>query len=301
MQGVFNQIQNSIQKGCLILIPLFMVIKIALIIIKGFISDHPINYHPFYSGIFLWLLISTYPVVVQKISDLSNYIIGIVSAPVDDPIKAISESMNEARVLREANVHKNLNQSAEKLKSGNIFKGLSDLSNAAWGAMIEGVKESGQGFLASLVSIFASISRMFIESVRSFLLKFLILIGPLALTFSLNEGFGHIGKFWLQKLFSVYCWSLTLNILDHIIIDYYHQVAVVPQLNTLIGSPNSVSETPYYVDQLIVGFMYTLVPWLTSLYLGGFNSSHFLTTTFRTFTSLVSTAISSTQALIHKK
>jgi len=278
-----------------------MLIKMGLIILKGFFSSHPFNFHSFYTGIILWIFIASYGVVMQNLTNLCNYIIGMVSDPVQDPITAISSSMNEARVLRMVEYQKNLDQSAQKNKTGNIWQSLKDWTSATWGAMVEGVKSTGQDLMASIVAIFASLARAFIEAVRSILLKFLILIGPLALTLSLNEGFQYISKFWLQKLVSVYLWSLTLNILDHIIIDYYHQVAVLPVLNNVIGLPGKPPETPYYADQLIVGFMYTLVPWLTSLYLGGFNSGHFLSTTFRAFTSLVSTGLSSTNSLLNKK
>lgn len=301
LQLVFNHIQSGIQKSCLILIPLFMMIKMGMIILKGFIFSHPHNFHSFYLGILLWVFIATYSGVMQEITSLGNYIVGMVSDPVQDPIKEISASMNEARALRMGVYNKNLEQSAQKIQSGNIWKGLKDWNAATWGAMVEGIKSTGQDLMASIVAVFASLARTFIETIRAFLLKFLILIGPLALTLSINEGFEHIGRFWFQKLISVYLWSLTLNILDHIIIDYYHQIAVIPLLNTLLGVPANSPETPYYVDQLIVGFMYTLVPWLTGLYLGGFNSGHFLSSSFRAFTAFISTGLSSSNSLINRK
>jgi hypothetical protein len=301
MQIVFNHLQSSIQNACLVMIPLFMLIKMGLIILRGFISGHPFNFHSFYSGILLWIFIATYSVVIQQVANLSNFIITMVTDPVQDPITAISTSMNEARALRMAVYNKNLDQSAQKIKSGNLWQGLKDWTSSTWGAMIEGVKSTGMDLMASIIAIFASLARAFIETIRSILLKFLIIVGPLALTLSINEGFQYIGKFWFQKLISVYLWSLTLNILDHIIIDYYHQIAVLPVLNSLIGPSVKTPETPFYVDQLLVGFMYTLVPWLTSLFLGGFNSGHFLSTSFRAFTSLVTTGLSTSNSLINRK
>jgi len=301
MQLVFNQLQSGIQTGCLFLIPLFLLIKIGLLIIKGFISSNPIHYHSFYTGILLWILIATYPTVIQKTGAVCNFIIGFVSKPLDDPIHSVTIAMNEARALRLATYSKNLDQSTQKMKSGNLWQGLKNWTSSTWAAMISEVKSTGVDFLASLVSVFASIARAFIETVRALLLKFLLAIGPLALTLSLNEGFGHIGKFWFQKLVSVYLWSLTLNILDHIILDYYNQVSVMPALNQFIGQGQGSTETPYFMDQIMVGFMYTLVPWLTSLYMGGFNSSHFLTTNFRAFTTLVSSSLTTTNSLINRK
>jgi hypothetical protein len=301
MQFGFIGLQSNIQKGCLLLIPLFMLIKMGIILMKGFVSSHPMNYQSFYGGILLWVFIATYGTVIQNVSGLASYIVELVSKPIENPILAVSLSMEEAKVFQAVNFGKNMDNSISKIKSGEILKGIQEVGATTFGAMVENVTQSGRDFLASIVAIFASLARSFIETVRAILLKFLIIIGPLAMTLSINEGFGHIWKFWLQKFFAVYCWSLTLNILDHLIIDYYHQVAVMPVLNQFLGQKSGSPETPYFMDQLIVGLMYTMVPWLTSLYLGGFNSNHFLTNNFRMFTSLVTTALSSAHSVIQKK
>jgi hypothetical protein len=300
IQLVFNQLQSNIQSGCLIMIPLFMLIKMGLIIIKGFVSSGPIHYNSFFPAIILWIFIASYGNLIKEIEQLADYIVNIVTKPVDNPIVAINKIMNEASVAHQGIFKNSINQSFEKIKSGKIGSGIEEFVSAEIGSRLQELKQNGIDFFGSMVSIFASIARMFIETVRTILLKFLIIIGPLALTFSLNEGFGHIGKFWLQKLFSVYCWSLTLNILDHIIIDYYRQVTISNITTNPLESQGDWTGVPIFMDQLIVGFMYTLVPWLTSLYLGGFNSGHFLGNTFRVFTSLVTSTISSIHSATKK-
>ncbi len=299
MQFVFNQLGGNLQNGCLILIPLFMVIKIGLMILKSFISPHPIAVHSIFFGVLLWVFVATYSDVIKNIIALANYIISIIIPPVDDPVKAITKSMNASHELLLINTYNHMSASLGKIGSGEVLKGIHDMGAYAFGAMVDNVKQTGMDFFSSLVSIFASLARAFMETVRAILLKFLILVGPLALTLSINEGFAHIGKFWLQKLFSVFCWSLTLNILDHLIIDYYTQVSMATASHTF-NSGDAATDTPYFMDQLIVGFMYTMVPWLTGLYLGGFNSSHFLSNTFRMFSSLVTSALSTTHSAIKK-
>ena len=61
------------------------------------------------------------------------------------------------------------------------------------------------------------IVRLGLQLVRSFLLAFLYIVGPIAIAISLIPGFTSTGLSWLRSFISIQFWELTLNLLDSLV------------------------------------------------------------------------------------
>lgn len=300
MQFVFTSLMTSIRNGCLLLIPLLFLIKTAWALIKGFTSDVHIHYQGILGAVLLWLLVACYPELIGQLDTLTQAIIGFVTPPVDDPVTAVMNAMTLRENSEKAYLLKDLGTAVGQMGQGQVVHGSGKAISDISGYFIKSVKDSGDNLIGGMLSIFASLARMVIETVRSMLLKFLIAVGPLALTFSIADGFGHVSRHWFQKLLSVYCWSLTLNILDHVVIEYFSRIALGP-LVSRFTSTQAPPESPYFMDQLIVGGMYMMVPWLTGSYLGGVNAGQFLTNKVRILSTLASTVSGTAKSLLGSK
>lgn len=300
MQFVFSDLMSKIRNGCLLLIPFLFLIKTAWALIRGFTADIHIHYQGLLGAILLWLLVACYPELMGQLDTLTQAIIGFVTPPLEDPVTAVMNAMTTREWVEKGFLLKDLGNAVGQIGQGQVVQGsgkaLSDIS----GYFIKSVKDSGENLIGGMLSIFASLARMVIETVRSMLLKFLIAVGPLALTFSIADGFGHVSRHWFQKLLSVYCWSLTLNILDHVVIDYFSRIALSPAVSK-ISHTQGPADSPYFMDQLIVGGMYMMVPWLTGSYLGGVNAGQFLTNKVRILSTLASTVSGSAKSLLGVK
>lgn len=300
MQQTFLQLLNSIRNGCLVMIPLLFLIKTGWSLLKGFTGDQHIHYQGLFGAILLWLLVACYPEVINYLDIFCQGVIGFVEPPVRDPVTTLSSLMLAREAAEKSNTVNGLTQAATQIGHGQVLQGTGNALSGISSYFLKSVKDAGQDFLAGLVAIFASLARMVIEVIRAMLLKFLIAVGPIALSFSIIDGFGHVSRHWLQKLVSVYLWSLTLNILDHIIIDYYTAAALIPALPVQTGI-SADQDSPYFMDQLIVGSMYMMVPWLTGSFIGGVNAGQFLTNNVKTLSTVASTLMGSAKTLVAGK
>ncbi len=94
------------------------------------------------------------------------------------------------------------------------------------------------------------------------LLAFLTVAGPLSLTLSVFPGMERVAGHWFRGWFVVHMWSVTLRILDAIIINYN---------DTVFSAVMNNGETAYMdtiVINLVCVLMYFLVPSLTTYFVG---------------------------------
>ncbi len=296
MEPVFKEMTASIRNGCLLLIPLLFVFKTAWSLVKGFTGDQHVHYQGLFGAVLLWLLVASYSDLMGYMDLFCQGIINFIEPPQTDPVRAVAAVMYARNTTELVNAAGSVQKGLSQVSQGQIIQGAGSTLSSVAGYFIKSVKDAGTDFIAGLLTIFASLARMVIETVRALLLKFLIAIGPIALSLSIIDGFGNISRHWFQKLLSVYCWSLTLNILDRIIIGYFTQVALVPEAMILNGTPVN-ADTPYFMDQLIVGGMYMMVPWLTGSFLGGVNAGLFLDNKVKLLSTMVSTVVGSAKSL----
>lgn len=114
----------------------------------------------------------------------------------------------------------------------------------------------------------ASIARKLMELFRQTLLGLLYVTGPIAITLSVLPMFGQLVYKWFQNYLAVQCWSITLVILDNMVVLYRH----LSQHRLGLMHGLSVSEATEKLDMilitLVIALLYFLVPYLTALFVG---------------------------------
>jgi hypothetical protein len=111
--------------------------------------------------------------------------------------------------------------------------------------------------------------------VRQFVLGFIIMAGPFAMSLGILPAFSQLFKHWLQNYFSVLLWGVTFSMLD-MLYSYWSQGqnlgsggAVGAALTEAMG----VQKLVYTVSFLV---LYCMVPYLTSLVIGGSATQGFI-------------------------
>jgi hypothetical protein len=104
--------------------------------------------------------------------------------------------------------------------------------------------------------------RLGYEKIRAVLLAFLTVAGPLSLTLSVIPGMEKVAGHWFRGWFVVHMWSVTLRILDSILVTYNQTVFA-----TAMGNGETA-----FMDAIIINvvcvLMYLMVPSLTTYFVG---------------------------------
>ena len=132
-------------------------------------------------------------------------------------------------------------------KIGNYLTSALDIT-----AMISGAFERG----------ITLVIREIILMLRTIILGFLYLAGPIALAFSLIPKFEGLSVKWFQGWLAVQCWAITLTMLDNLV-DAYQ-----------FGTDDSTLR--FIANNLVVIIMYILVPYLTTYFIGGSAAGAFI-------------------------
>ena len=126
------------------------------------------------------------------------------------------------------------------------------------------------------------IVRLFVERVRSILYAFLFAVGPLALAFSCIPGLTGIATHWFKVWLSVSLWTVTLAIIDNLVI------VMQKQIIQLVG--NAQDGTAFTMDVVCINLvfivMYFSIPALTTYYVGGSGGGQFMASTKSSFLGL---------------
>ena len=104
--------------------------------------------------------------------------------------------------------------------------------------------------------------------VRQFVLGFIIMAGPFALSLGIIPAFNQLFKHWLQNYFSVLLWGVTFSMLD-MLYSYWSQgqnLGSGGSVGAAVTEAIGVQQLVYTVSFLV---LYCMVPYLTSLVIGG--------------------------------
>ncbi|QKG59057.1 hypothetical protein GKZ68_20460 (plasmid) [Hymenobacter sp. BRD128] len=104
--------------------------------------------------------------------------------------------------------------------------------------------------------------------VRQFVLGFIIMAGPFAMSLGIIPAFSQLFKHWLQNYFSVLLWGVTFSMLD-MLYSYWSQsqnLGSGGSVGAAVTEAIGVQQLVYTVSFLV---LYCMVPYLTSLVIGG--------------------------------
>jgi len=230
--------------GSFTLAGVLMVLVVVYTIMNGLVfhdSNH-IDFKPIIRAIAITFLIVFYQDIMDTVSGGIAMFTGQFSN--SEGIMQKLVKLSEVRPLENPN-----SMEAEDLgeKISNYLTSAFDIT-----AIISGAFERG----VTLVI------REIILMLRTVILGFLYLAGPIALAFSLIPKFEGLATKWFQGWLAVQCWAITLTMLDNLV-DAYQ-----------FGTDDSTLR--FIANNLVVIIMYILVPYLTTYFIGGSAAGAFI-------------------------
>jgi hypothetical protein len=248
--SAIEALMNIVRYSTMLIVPTFVGITLIVALAKGFTSGRgvEVDYSPVVRGFILMVSLFFYGEVLGLISGAIGGFAGFITQP--------------------DNIYSNLNvlQSgvpAEPTRDSNSIVGYIGEAVAFMSAF--NLHEMMQSFVLGGI---ASIARKLIEIFRQTLLGFLYVVGPIALTISVLPGFGKLLIKWFSHYLSVQFWSVTLIILDNLVVLYTD----LSKMRTSVMSGLSLSEASEKIDilllNIVITVLYFMVPYLTSLFIG---------------------------------
>ncbi len=197
-------------------------------------------------GIFVWLVVANYIEILDTISYAIEGFKNLI--PASDILTRLNDFIEKTPVPE------------------NQGEGMWDFVTNVWN-----FQTGAYYFANSLIEQgLTMIIRIGYEKIQAILIGFLVVAGPISLLLSLIPGMDNLGSYWFKGWFVVNMWSITLRILDLIIVTYNESV----YRSMMSGGETSILDS--LIINLVIFFMYLLVPTLTSYFVGHATVNGFL-------------------------
>lgn len=236
--GLFNSgvlVSQIIQKVCIPVVAIAFLIMIFMLITKIY-NEKQVDYAGF--GRFFLLLFFLYE--YSEIMTQFNNVVSYFSDNIGQLFKKYGSGSTVVDKINEVYNH------YEKKNGSSLVSGLSNF----WDWVI-----------ANCTHMVIIMTRGIILTLRSFILVFLLAVGPLAILFSMFPGFEGNMKGWFKWYMSTAFWSITLGILDLLLFKYLDYCITT---NSLEGVTTV---------NIVIALMYLLVPVLTTMYINSQTST----------------------------
>ena len=242
-------LMNQVRANCLFLVPAFLLMGFIVALIRAVFTNGEMMLDPGFivRGVVIWFLLFNYVEIADIVTGAVEGFKNLVPEP--------------------AGIMSALNEFASSPLTGNA--GEPDPNASPMDRLVgfaQGLINFQFGWTHFLVSLFEEGILMFVrgayEKIRIMLLAFLTVAGPLSLTLSVFPGMEKVAAHWFRGWFVVHMWSVTLRLLDAIIINYN---------DTVFSAGMNNGETAF-MDTIIINLvcllMYFMVPSLTTYFVG---------------------------------
>lgn len=243
-------ISGSVLYAAKLSLPVFLIAMLAYSYVKSVIEhrDFQIDYRPVIRTLILMFVVNFYGEIISMSCLLISGIINTVpnKPEIGDAILQMAEAT--------------MSSSKD-----------ADPSDDWWDPIVMGVESIlsvRAWILSALQEGILFIVRAGISLIRSMLLVFLYIVGPIAIALSALPGFKASGLSWLKGFVGVQFWELSLRILDQLVFQY--------NLNGLQNFSADMQDAGYGLAfNLVALFMYLIVPSITNYFIhtgaaGGF-------------------------------
>ena len=250
------ELSGIIIRSCVFIVPTFVAIVLIVSLAKGFTSARGVgvDYSPLVRGFILMVSLYFY-----------QELLGIVSSAIEGFVGMIAQPENIYAQLDDLQGGLSPNDPENSSLTGYVDQAVAFIESFDLQAMLQSMVLGG----------IASLARKLIELLRQTLLGFLYVVGPMAIALSVLPGFGRLFLKWFQNYLSLQFWSLTLVILDNLVVLYTDFTK--ERVSILSGAPAAVAgeRIDFLLISLVITILYCMVPYLTSLYIGQTSSSVF--------------------------
>jgi hypothetical protein len=255
--AAIEALMNMVRYSTMLIVPTFVGITLIVSLAKGFTSQRgvEVDYSPVVRGFILMVSLFFYAEILGLISGAIGGFAGFITQPdnIYSNLNILQSGVPAESEPKENSLTGYIGQAVEWLSSFNLHEML-------------------QSFVLGGI---ASIARKLIDIFRQTLLGFLYVVGPIALSISVLPGFGKLLLKWFQNYLSVQLWSITLIILDNLVVLYTD----LSRMRTSVMSGLSVDEASEKIDIILLNIaitvLYFMVPYLTSLFVGQTSSGSF--------------------------
>lgn len=245
--AIIEEMAGVVLFPCMLIVPTLVLITLMVSLARGFTSREgvSVDYGPVVRGFILLGLLYFY----QELLALVGGTVGAFAGFLNQPTNIYEQLDALAGGGKETTDQGLMGYVEEAVQFFNSFNLLSMLQSFALGGI-------------------ASIARKLMELFRQTLLGLLYVTGPIAISLSVLPAFGQLVQKWFQNYLAVQCWSITLIILDNIVVLYrnltQHRLGLMHGL--------SISEAAEKMDMImitiVIALLYFMVPYLTSLFVG---------------------------------
>jgi len=242
-----NELVGDSIYACKVTIPIILIVILTYTTVSSLILGEQLklDYKPLLRGILLMFVVVFYVEIMGVISLMIAGFNGIFERP-NDLMEAFQDF---AEAGTSSSADPNANDGFWDTIS-NTWDEFFSITHLLIGFIQEGITFAVRG----LISL-----------VRSILLGFLYLVGPIAITLSMVPGFRNSGIAWLKGFIGVQFWDLTLNILDNLIFAYH-----------VNGFSRDGMDVGYgLVVNVVIVIMYLMTPGLTNYFVNTGSASHF--------------------------
>ncbi|MBD0255894.1 MAG: hypothetical protein ICV83_09260 [Cytophagales bacterium] len=242
-------LMNQIRANCLFLVPAFLLMGFIVALIRAVFTNGEMMLDPGFllRGVVIWLLLFNYVELMDLVTGAIEGFKNLVPAT-DGLMKRLNTFATSVVTLKPTEPDPNASP-------------LDRLLDFAQGAF--NFQFGLQYWLVSMIEQgLTMMIRIGYEKLRAMLLAFLTVVGPLSLTLSVFPGMEKVASHWFRGWFVVHMWSVTLRVLDSIIVAYN---------DTVFDAAMNNGETAF-MDSILINLvcvlMYFLVPSLTSYFVG---------------------------------
>lgn len=230
---------------------------------------------------------STAAIVSNENADIHNLLANQLSGSVDTSQQVLVSPYMEGDVRNMAQYQNpNSTDGTTSSSSGGFWSTLGSGIKFMMSGVANGLKFILQFYLSIILQLIYYAASLCIQTVRTFHLILLAILGPFALAFSCYDGMQNSLSHWFTKYINIYLWLPVSNILGAILAQI--------QLNMLKLDPNTgigtyVVTDEIYILYLIIGIVaYTTVPGITNYIV----HTHIPNALMQKVTSLAGSAVS---------
>lgn len=256
-----------------------MLIPTALAFASGFLNRGQYDFAGLIKPWFIVFVLQSYPIAAGYLINVSHsMVIKGKSQKLITEVKGLSAAMGRAT--------KNPSEALKKLAKEKKELGWSNIGARFRVGMQENMvmlKEafSFSGFLINAFTTgLTAIIRSTIGLIQHYLLGVLLVVGPLAITFSIIPAMGSLRVQWFSRWLNLSCWSITMNILDEILIGsttkFKNYIEGQAKSGVSLMDMDSSITQEFIIVNLVIVVLYVMVPFITSFYTNAESTGQFL-------------------------
>jgi conjugative transposon TraJ protein len=273
LQGVLNNLYNQMIPLCSGMISVARAIAgfatlwfIAARVWKHMAAAEPIDIYPLLRPFGIGFCILIFPSVLALMNGVLQPVVtatqGMVSNT-NEAIRVMLEGQQKAPDPQQGTT--NTNSDPDKWyqyshPDGTTSNGTTATANMADQFSGWGIKNWIKKAIFEILNIGFEAAALCIDTIRTFKLIVLAILGPLCFGFSVFDGFQHTLKQWIARYVNVFMWLPVANIFGAIIAKIQENMIQLQQSGNLEGNEFGNSNTAYLIFMVIAIVGYFTVP-----------------------------------------